>query len=61
MQCNANVGKTDQMLRIIAGLAILAYGAYAQEWLGLIGLVPLLTGIFRFCPAYCPLKINTGA
>lgn len=52
MKCN--VGKTDRMLRIAAGLVIIGLGAVYQNWLGAIGLVPLLTGIFRFCPAYLP-------
>ena len=55
MKCN--VGKTDRMLRIVAGLAIMGAGIYFQSWLGAIGVVPLLTGIFRFCPAYLPFGL----
>jgi hypothetical protein len=55
MKCN--VGKTDRMLRIVAGLAIMGAGVYFQSWLGAIGVVPLLTGIFRFCPAYLPFGL----
>jgi hypothetical protein len=55
MKCN--VGKTDRMLRIVAGLAIMGAGAYFESWLGAIGVVPLLTGIFRFCPAYLPFGL----
>lgn len=55
MKCN--VGKTDRMLRIVAGLAIMGAGVYFQSWLGAIGIVPLLTGIFRFCPAYLPFGL----
>jgi len=58
MQCN--VGKTDQKLRIIVGLALIGWGLMTQNWLGAIGLVPLATGILRFCPAYLPLGIKTG-
>ncbi len=57
MKCN--VGKTDRALRIVAGLAIIAAGIVTQNWLGAIGLVPLLTGILRWCPAYVPLGIST--
>jgi hypothetical protein len=57
MQCNA--GKTDRTLRVIAGLVILGLGAYFQNWWGLIGVVPLLTGATGWCPAYIPLGINT--
>ena len=55
MKCN--VGKTDRMLRIVAGLAIMGAGVYFPSWLGAIGVVPLLTGIFRFCPAYLPFGL----
>lgn len=58
MKCN--VGKTDQLLRIIGGLfVIVVLGLFYKSWWALVGLIPLLTGIFRFCPLYIPLKINT--
>jgi hypothetical protein len=57
MKCN--VGKTDKVIRIVAGLAIIAVGIVAGSWWGLIGLVPLLTGLIGWCPAYLPFKINT--
>ena len=57
MKCN--VGKTDRLLRIIAGLAILGWGASTGNVWGMVGIVPLLTGIIRWCPAYVPLNIST--
>ena len=57
MKCN--VGKTDRMLRIIAGLVIIAAGVALQSWWGAVGIVPLLTGLIRWCPAYVPLGIST--
>lgn len=54
-----NVGTIDRVIRILAGLAILAAGFYYKNWWGLIGLVPLFTGIVRFCPAYVPLGLST--
>lgn len=57
MKCN--VGKIDRGIRIVTGLGIIAAGIFMQSWWGVIGVVPLLTGIFRFCPAYCPLGIST--
>lgn len=56
-----NVGGFDRILRIIAGLVILGAGYYYKSWWGLIGLLPLLTGTFRFCPAYLPFGLSTCA
>lgn len=58
MQCN--VGGTDRAVRIVAGLAIIGAGIAFRSWWGAIGAVPLLTGIFRFCPAYLPLSISSA-
>ena len=58
MQCN--VGKTDKLLRIGAGIALLGLGASGViGWWGLIGLVPLATGLLNWCPAYTLLGIKT--
>ncbi len=58
MQCN--VGGIDRALRIVVGalLVILAITNVVGVW-GWIGIVPLATGIFRFCPAYPLLGIKT--
>lgn len=62
----ANVGALDKGLRIAAGVVLLALAVlldHPARWLGLIGIVPLATGLFGFCPLYalfgfdtCPLK-----
>jgi hypothetical protein len=60
MSCN--VGGLDRGLRIVAGLVILALGvAGPLGWWGAVGLVPLATGLFRFCPAYSILGLRTCA
>ena len=57
---NANVGTLDRSLRITAGLILIALSLAGVIGLwGWIGVVPLATGIFRFCPAYPLLGINT--
>lgn len=58
MKCT-NVGKVDQIIRIVIGIVIGVLGIIFQSWLGLIGIVPLATGIFKVCPLYLPFKINT--
>ncbi|MBR0683897.1 DUF2892 domain-containing protein [Roseomonas eburnea] len=58
MSCN--VGGVDRILRIVAGLVILALGAFGPlGWWGLVGLVPLATGLMRYCPAYSIVGIRT--
>lgn len=57
-----NVGNTDRWIRIVLGLAVLSLVFILQggaRWLGLLGLIPLLTGIFSSCPIYSILKIST--
>ena len=59
-----NVGSIDRILRIVAGLVLITLAATGTIGIwGWIGIAPLLTGIFRFCPAYalfgmstCPMK-----
>lgn len=54
-----NVGGPDRIVRIIIGLAIVIAGFVAGSWLGLLGIIPIATAIFRFCPAYLPFGIKT--
>lgn len=55
-----NVGGTDRILRIILGLALIALTLSGQigAW-GWLGLLPLITGVVRFCPAYLPFGLST--
>ncbi len=59
MAITCNVGTADQAARILVGLAIIGVGVVQGSWLGAIGIVPLLTGVFRFCPAYLPFKFKS--
>jgi hypothetical protein len=56
-----NVGSIDRTLRFLLGLALLGAGYYFKSWWGLVGVVPLLTATFRFCPAYLPFGLSTCA
>jgi hypothetical protein len=55
-----NVGTVDRVVRIVAGLALigLAIAGTIGPW-GYIGVLPLLTGLFRVCPAYSIFGFNT--
>jgi hypothetical protein len=63
---NKNVGMIDRILRVALGLALLAYlvlGSSSLRFIGLVGIVPLLTALVGHCPMYtlfgfstCPAK-----
>lgn len=57
---HSNVGGIDKVLRIIVGIALIATAATGVigAW-GWIGVVPLLTGLFNFCPLYTLNGIKT--
>jgi len=56
----SNIGTLDRTLRIIVGLILigLSLAGVIGVW-GWIGLLPIATGVFRFCPAYRLLGINS--
>ena len=55
-----NMGGTDRILRIVLGLAliIMTLSGVIGAW-GWLGLVPLATAAFGFCPLYKMLGMNT--
>ena len=59
---SSNVGGIDRILRIVAGLAFIAFALFSHHeyaiW-GWVGVVPLATGLIRWCPAYVPFGIKT--
>lgn len=56
----SNVGGIDKILRIVAGLVliVLAVMSIGAPWT-YIGVVPLVTGLMGWCPAYTLLGMNT--
>ena len=57
MQCN--IGCFERSVRIFAGtvLVTLAFTNNIGAW-GWLGLIPLITGVIRFCPLYKLIKRN---
>jgi hypothetical protein len=64
-----NVGGIDKIARILLGLVLIAYaiplgfGKTGYNWVGWIGVVPLVTGLIGNCPLYsifgfssCPVE-----
>ena len=54
-----NVGGIDRTIRIVLGVVILAAGVYYGSWWGALGLLPLATAAFSFCPLWVPFGIST--
>ena len=63
----ANVGGIDRILRIVVGLALIGVALAGVSPWGWIGVVPLVTGLVKFCPLYpifglstCPMQKKEG-
>jgi Inner membrane protein YgaP-like, transmembrane domain len=60
-----NVGIVDRIARVVVGLALIGFaiGSIAPgtgwNWLGWIGVVPIVTGLLGTCPAYRLLGCST--
>ncbi|UII56828.1 DUF2892 domain-containing protein [Cytobacillus spongiae] len=56
-----NVGSTDRIIRLIIGILLL--GSFFLEgnmkYVGILGIVFVLTAFIRFCPLYLPFNIST--
>jgi len=54
-----NVGGFDKYLRIAIGVVILIVGYIYESWWGLIGIIPLLTGLVNRCGLYYLIGVST--
>ena len=59
-----NIGTTDRVIRIALGIVLAAIGILALKGpastiVGIVALLPLITGIIGFCPSYAPFKLST--
>lgn len=53
---------TERVVRVIVGLAVLSLLVLlegTERYWGLLGLIPIATAIFRYCPVSHLLKIDT--
>lgn len=55
-----NVSGADRILRVILGVAVIGLGLYFKCWWGIVGIVPLATGLLNFCPAYTLIGVSTS-
>ena len=55
-----NEGSVDRIVRVLVGSVLLSLFFFGPHtWLGLLGIVPLLTGIVGFCPLYRVFGVST--
>jgi hypothetical protein len=57
MKCN--VGSVDRLFRIILGLVIAILGVIFDSWWGLIAIIPLATGLYKWCPLFYIMGLST--
>ena len=64
---NANVGTIDRVIRVLIGLTLIAWALNyifpntGWNWVGWIGVVPILTAVFATCPGYSLLGLSTSS
>ncbi len=59
---SVNEGSLDRIIRVVLGIVLLAIVFVGPKTLwGLVGLVPLVTGLVGMCPIYRILGISTSA
>ena len=54
-----NIGSVDRTFRIVVGVALILWWVVGDNMIGLIGIIPLLTAVIKWCPLYCPVGIST--
>lgn len=55
-----NEGTLDRIVRVAIGLALLSLTVVGpKSLLGLVGVVPLATGLIGFCPLYRLVGVST--
>jgi len=59
MECK--MGDQDRLSRIVAGIILIVFAMITGNFIGWLGIIPLITGIVGWCPLYGPLGINTCA
>ncbi|HZS63922.1 MAG TPA: DUF2892 domain-containing protein [Xanthobacteraceae bacterium] len=60
-----NIGTTERVIRVVIGLVLIAFAMHwgfpdtSWNWIGWIGVVPIVTAVVGFCPLYSLLGIST--
>ena len=57
-----NVGTIDRGARVVVGIVLILFALMSSStyaWIGWIGVVPLVTGLMGWCPAYTLVGLST--
>jgi hypothetical protein len=60
-----NIGLADRVVRIVVGCALIVFAlgylapGTGYNWVGWIGVVPLVTAVFATCPLYSLVGLST--
>ena len=58
----ANVGNTEKVIRIIIAIVLFSMWFFLEgnmRYIALVGIIPLVTALFSFCPLWTAFGINT--
>jgi hypothetical protein len=64
---STNIGNIDRIVRVVIGLLLIAYAiplgfsSTGWNWVGWIGVIPIVTAFVGTCPAYSVLGASTCA
>lgn len=54
-----NLGTADRIFRVLVGIALIAWAVMGGPVLAWAGVILLVTGLVKFCPAYAIFGIKT--
>lgn len=54
-----NMGGIDRIVRLIIGIALIAWGVMTHNWWGAVGIIPLFTAATGWCPLYIPFGMSS--
>jgi len=62
---STNVGTIDRVVRIVVGVLLIAFAipvgfpSTGWNWIGWIGVVPIITAVVGYCPAYSVFGLSS--
>jgi hypothetical protein len=58
-----NMGQIDRIIRLVVGLglfSLLFFVSSGWKYLGILGIILIVTSVVGVCPLYLPFKIDTS-